>query len=623
MVKFYAFMGGTMQKLLTFLIVNLATFSGVKAAEIVESVKTVQIPTTQYVRDYLSTAGKLPDLKLENVSSFQIPTEKYIFSAIDHVNAENGTETHYADNASTGIPMDLSYFLEQTEQKLETCPVPWDDNVAPATMSHLSLSVKRAEAGPSYYTWFPYNTKYNTLVRTEYLRDIGVYGNAMYSTDEGATWNQSIGLPSDASIYYEMTNDNSGIMIAAANKNNTVLTTPYYSDDGGKSWNVATGFASASFIDIFGCDDVTGMWCVGLGTNYVYPQTYMMYNSYDGGKTWQQNNNWPIDEELRGVNIVNDMAIGVGGPYENIMYSDDRGQTWHQPTAWPTEMRAQGNPIYKDGLFIEMASEKSNEYVIAYSHNGKDWNFTDVLPTWVSCHLYTYADGNFIAFGGNDNYPSNVAMYSEDGKTWQEATLPVKDWWIDTAFYPGILFAFGALQSVGVYSVDGGKTWEKIDINEPVYGVIYKDGLFLLLAENVFYSFDGVKWFLNKEVENAQIAVGGDFMYINGGAKISLNNTNPWAVGENCDIDATTVDTMCSPTLVAGDAICENKQCYCKRTHLRDGDTLMPNANKSPILVPGRVFENDNVCNIHCADVCADNTVNNTDGVQKEILCGQ
>ncbi len=355
--------------------------------------------------------------------------------------------------------------------------------------------------------------------------------------------------------------------------------------------------------------------------------------SYDG-LTWIPNP-MPQNQDWDSVMYGNGIFVSVARRSNIMAYSYD-GINWNTSTMPFSNVYWQPGTWGKD-KFVVLGFNTNNG---AYSYDGKNWYPTDTLPTTNGWHSVTYGNGVFVAVAGN-YHGTTDAIYSYDGITWHKtAPLPVTNDWQSVVYGNGKFILVGKSARGGATTTaaisDNGINWYPLTLpaSKQWLSITYGNGVFLAVSYGTnfaMYSFDsGETWYeTNIPLDTGwQYATYGNNRFIT--ASPSNNNIaifhNPaiklWAVGRGCNADATTVETMCETVLVGGTATCSNAKCSCTRTHLiGNNDELAPNAG--PTVSVNRTFVDNDACNASCADICADNVVNNTDGAQKAILCGK
>lgn len=198
------------------------------------------------------------------------------------------------------------------------------------------------------------------------------------------------------------------------------------------------------------------------------------------------------------------MLHGGSSFNRNIGYSTD-GITWTSvslATSLPTTM---SSICYGGGKFVAVPSpltSTSDESI--YSIDGMTWTQA-TLPAkrrWMSV---CYGDGKFVTVSSAAGFSgSNTAAYSVDGITWIQTTLPAQKNWSSVCHGDGKFVAVSnANSNTAAYSVDG-ITWTQAILPRTAYwnSVFYGEGKFIAIAANktdglanVAYSTDGINWY--------------------------------------------------------------------------------------------------------------------------------
>ncbi len=293
--------------------------------------------------------------------------------------------------------------------------------------------------------------------------------------------------------------------------------------------------------------------------------------------------------------------------------------------------------VYGKGLFVA-----TQEWLdgVAYSTDGITWTVKSVEGLSGAEGL-TYGNDTFVAVNGENKY------YSSNGVDWTKLDDTVYDNFGAVAFGNKTFVTVGHGGTYGcnsMYSVDNGKSWTNVRLPRCAYwnSVTYGDGVFVAVAQNTsecpngmcfadsdiaaYSTNDGKSWgIINMPVAKWQSVTYGNSKFVAvGKAKILVGtgivllDSNPWTVYGYYD---SWNNSYTSP-LVGGVASCENTTCYCTRQKLIKDGEYVDNVAQTPVEI-NRTFADQNACNMQCADACADNAVNNTDGVQKDILCGK
>ena len=128
------------------------------------------------------------------------------------------------------------------------------------------------------------------------------------------------------------------------------------------------------------------------------------------------------------------------------------------------------------------------------------WVYTGVPFEKFTCSSTTYGNGRFVAVSEYQySYEYNVA-YSDDGITWNTATIPGKYRWSSVAYGNGRFVAVARNAAQAAYS-DDGITWNTTTLPDGIVAnrsfVAYGNGRFVAVAQNVAqaaYSDDGITW---------------------------------------------------------------------------------------------------------------------------------
>jgi hypothetical protein len=142
---------------------------------------------------------------------------------------------------------------------------------------------------------------------------------------------------------------------------------------------------------------------------------------------------------------------------------------------------------------------------VGYSDDGIFWTFAANMPVALYWADITYANGMFVAIGGNNwagNSNTNVVVTSTDGITWTQRALPSTTWWTGVTYGNGrfVAVAGGTATSTtaAAYSTDG-VTWTAATLPSALQwtDVEYGNNLFVAIAtgsNNLATSTDGINW---------------------------------------------------------------------------------------------------------------------------------
>jgi uncharacterized protein (TIGR02145 family) len=255
-------------------------------------------------------------------------------------------------------------------------------------------------------------------------------GTVVRSTDDGVTW-QSVEIEAisiDASCYGD------GVFICAGNMGDWSFGI-WRSTDGGETWErIEALFGAANYyLDIAYGDGVfiVAQTVMFDGTSdYISRDAIWIWRSIDGGVTWERKH------EQAGINGETVITYGNGvfivATSENIFRSTDSGITWQKLLLIDDPGGPLADIAYGDDVFIIL---KRNS-VRRSTDGGVTWE----LPQYIGEAYYA------IAFGGGIFV---IAGYSASGSRCQR-------------------------------SLDGGRSWQYIDMRAQLNGIAYKNGVFVV-----------------------------------------------------------------------------------------------------------------------------------------------
>jgi hypothetical protein len=246
---------------------------------------------------------------------------------------------------------------------------------------------------------------------------------------------------------------------------------------------------------------------------------YNVISSDDGGITWTQ----------RGLNVFNQVAnlLLTQVIYGNGMFLvcgsiNDTGYIWSSPDAITWTLRfsgavAVGAMGYGNGMFVALAN---SNYLT--STNGTSWT-TRTMPTPLYTKSIVYAKNKFVVVGVTLGSPYKLKIgNSSDGITWTFSDGPAEiadsislDPHID--YGNGMFFATVASGTYRAMKSTDGVTWTTVlnlpDNSRAFRGVVYGDGVFLLIAANdIFITVDGSE-FKSVPIPMTNAAGGGTHGY--------------------------------------------------------------------------------------------------------------
>lgn len=204
-----------------------------------------------------------------------------------------------------------------------------------------------------------------------------------------------------------------------------------------------------------------------------------IHKTIDGGVTWTEAGLVGNDKYLRSIEFM-DANIGLCGSLDGSLYrTTNGGLTWTdvapnispQPAGVCGLAKADANTIYGVGIWSEPA------FVIKSTDKGLTWTYTDMSAYANSLIDAYFIDANqgFVT-GSKSEEEGGVVLYTENGgQTWVEKfrTNHVGDriWKIQT---PDNKHFYGSVESYVdetriIHSADSGQTWEIITVDPEYY----------------------------------------------------------------------------------------------------------------------------------------------------------
>ncbi len=363
--------------------------------------------------------------------------------------------------------------------------------------------------------------------------------------------------------------------VALAKQSNIVA----YSDDG-INWTESTLPVSATWSDVaYGGGKFVALASGSSASKYSYNTSVYSYD----GITWYTKamNNSAAWESIA---YGNDRFVAVGFNSNKIEVWVDGTDKWENVFTKPSVYTLQ-SVAYGNGKFVIFGS--STENGMAYSIDGVTWTYKALGFNGGMWTTVGFGNGVFVALA----QATSRAAYSFDGETWNEMTMPAARTW--TLKYANGYFMAEGDDTIAIS--ENGKDWTKL--SPPA------SGTWILGA-------DEKKFFL-LDYNGNRIFAG----------RIKPNSYNYWIVGNECSVSNGVLS--CVSPFVGGDAVCSDAKCTCWRSRLinKSGEYVF---NGAPDVAEiNRTFADDDACNAQCADICADNVTNNTDGAQMAVLCGK
>ncbi|MBC8138868.1 MAG: hypothetical protein H8F28_23565 [Fibrella sp.] len=270
----------------------------------------------------------------------------------------------------------------------------------------------------------------------------------------------------------------------------------YKTTDGGATWKKQFT-KSGTFFRCVGFIDEKHGFAGNIGTDY-FPNvsdTTPLYETTDGGETWQPAANVPAIKGLCAIHIERTMFINAGEPgYKTTVWaggrvggparlvrSDDDGKTW-QTVTLPTNGAMILDVFFHDkntGFLCSATSAdvaKSHALILKTTDGGKNWKtiYESTRPyelTWKGA--FPSEKTGYITVQSYDPDPANTKRYvaktTDGGDTWTELLLTddksCREFGIgfasDTAGYVG-----GT--TTGYQTLDGGATWTNVAMGQAV-----------------------------------------------------------------------------------------------------------------------------------------------------------
>lgn len=223
--------------------------------------------------------------------------------------------------------------------------------------------------------------------------------------------------------------------------------------------------------------------------------------SEDGGRTWTRLS-VPAREHLTAIHFVgrHGWIAGWGG---TILHSSDGGRTWSRqltPTPYSLEGIYFVDPEY--GWAVGWTGA-----ILRTTDGGKTWEaLRSPVASWSLSAVYfrDRREGWAVGFGGQ-------ILHSRDGgQTWELLDSPVRDW-LTAILFDETGRGWITTSDGFLVSDDGGRTWQKAPLNQPVFlsrmvqtrGALWAVGPFGVLKRTT----DSLAW-QRIEVGSAERAAG-------------------------------------------------------------------------------------------------------------------
>lgn len=184
----------------------------------------------------------------------------------------------------------------------------------------------------------------------------------------------------------------------------------------------------------------------------------------------------------RAIIRVEDTLVALD-TYGKVHTSTDNGETWVQKSDRINTNSSWNSIAYGNGVYVAVASG-----FVAWSSNLENWTVQAVTSNTTDLGYVTFGDGTFVLSLPGSPYKM---FYSDDGKTYTEATTDVSDVRGYLIYAEGkfvcIGAGYGTASNKGKYSADKGRTWQEISLPKSMYfykGLCYARGEYVVLGAN-------------------------------------------------------------------------------------------------------------------------------------------
>lgn len=238
--------------------------------------------------------------------------------------------------------------------------------------------------------------------------------------------------------------------------------------------------------------------CYG-GGKFVAPITTMPIVAYStDGINWAEATFPSSDAYIYDVCYGNNKFLVLAN--NGVYYSTD-GINWNKVSDGYFAIIGGSSLCYGNGKFV-VYSYSNNPHIAVSTDGvnayGQSDNLSSIMPM---PPILCYGNNKFVGVGGSDYYEgTNKAIYSSNGTSWYQATLPIAKTW-STLCYGGGKFVAISLYGDVVYSSNG-INWYRAASLPSLIGsgrwrsVCYGNGKFVAISNtNVYaYSTNGINW---------------------------------------------------------------------------------------------------------------------------------
>lgn len=309
----------------------------------------------------------------------------------------------------------------------------------------------------------------------------------LYKTDDkGESWQKVLDTNKITAISF-FSSDQNKIIIG------DVQGIIYISLDGGNSWQKNEKLkdkGSINSIKVF--QNSTQDYTIFFATN-----NNGVFSTKDLGKSFTQLNNGLTDLKIRDIEILPDGNLILSSWYHGIYYSNNRGQNWQLTSNKNLTKDKQADekiylaPHFNKIVISDKYSEDKTIFLSGFdglfrsTNGGNSWQELDTLSPRIVTTIDispNYAKDSTIILG---TYNNEAYLSSDGGKNWKpidkglDAARYKKKAIYESPFtiygprYYSLVFSpnyakdrtiFGSLRYQYIRSVDGGETWEKVNI---------------------------------------------------------------------------------------------------------------------------------------------------------------
>lgn len=221
------------------------------------------------------------------------------------------------------------------------------------------------------------------------------------------------------------------------------------------------------------------------------------------GINWGNGPSAPNSDGYNFIAFGNGVFVAVNGVSKAAAYSKD-GINW-------LSTQVSSSVAYNAGCFGGDKFIALSQNYMCYSLNGIDWIYNSTafgVPSNQYWNDAVYGSGKFVAVGSvnTGNGATTIGMYSLDGLSWTQTTMP-SAYWFSVAYGNGRFVAAArnnSNASGGFSYSDDGINWSSLaspsSTSMKWMDVVYGAGKFVAIADGsnvVAYSTDGMSWSLS------------------------------------------------------------------------------------------------------------------------------